>query len=323
MSRVKYFYDPETLSYREIKKNTSTRLKLFFGFILSSLSFGFLIVFVSSFFLESPNEKALKRELDNMQLQYTFLNQKLSEIEEVLSNIEERDNSIYRLYFEANPIPEAQRLQGFGGVNRYKKFEGFKNSDLIISSNKRLEILQKRIVVQSKSLDEITKLAKDKENFLSRIPAIQPIKNEDLTRMASGYGYRNDPFTKTLKFHSGMDFTSPRGTPVYATGDGIVKRADSGSSGYGRHIRIDHGYGYISLYAHLYKYNVVPNQQVKRGQIIGFVGSSGRSQAPHLHYEIIKDGNKINPLNFYYGNLTKDEFNNLLKKASTENQSLD
>jgi len=323
MSRVKYFYDPETLSYREIKKNTSTRLKLFFGFILSSLSFGFLIVFVSSFFLESPNEKALKRELDNMQLQYTFLNQKLSEIEEVLSNIEERDNSIYRLYFEANPIPEAQRLQGFGGVNRYKKFEGFKNSDLIISSNKRLEILQKRIVVQSKSLDEITKLAKDKENFLSRIPAIQPIKNEDLTRMASGYGYRNDPFTKTLKFHSGMDFTSPRGTPVYATGDGIVKRADSGSSGYGRHIRIDHGYGYVSLYAHLYKYNVVPNQQVKRGQIIGFVGSSGRSQAPHLHYEIIKDGNKINPLNFYYGNLTKDEFNNLLKKASTENQSLD
>jgi murein DD-endopeptidase MepM/ murein hydrolase activator NlpD len=323
MSRVKYFYDPETLSYREIKKNTSTRLKLFFGFILSSLSFGFLIVFVSSFFLESPNEKALKRELDNMQLQYTFLNQKLSEIEEVLSNIEERDNSIYRLYFEANPIPEAQRLQGFGGVNRYKKFEGFKNSDLIMSSNKRLEILQKRIVVQSKSLDEITKLAKDKENFLSRIPAIQPIKNEDLTRMASGYGYRNDPFTKTLKFHSGMDFTSPRGTPVYATGDGIVKRADSGSSGYGRHIRIDHGYGYISLYAHLYKYNVVPNQQVKRGQIIGFVGSSGRSQAPHLHYEIIKDGNKINPLNFYYGNLTKDEFNNLLKKASTENQSLD
>lgn len=323
MSRVKYFYDPETLSYRQIKNNRNTRLKYFLGFVFSSLSSGFLIVFISSLFFESPNEKALKRELENMNLQYKFLNQKLSEIEEVLSNIEDRDNSIYRLYFETNPIPEAQRLQGFGGVNRYDKFQGFKNSNLIISSNKRLDILQKRIVIQSKSLDEITKLAKDKENFLSRIPAIQPIKNEDLTRMASGYGYRSDPFTKTLKFHSGMDFTSPRGTPVYATGDGVVKRADSGSSGYGRHIRIDHGYGYVSLYAHLYKYNVVPNQQVKRGEIIGFVGSSGRSQAPHLHYEIIKDGNKINPLNFYYGNLTKQEFNNLLKKASFENQSLD
>jgi murein DD-endopeptidase MepM/ murein hydrolase activator NlpD len=258
-----------------------------------------------------------------MELQYTLLSQKVNEIEDVLGNIEERDNTIYRLYFEANPIPDVQRTQGFGGVNRYNKFEGFKNSDLIAEANKRVDILQKRLVIQSKSLDEITALAKDKENFLLKIPAIQPIKNEDLTRMASGYGFRTDPFTKIRKFHYGMDFTAPRGTPVYASGDGIVKRADSRSSGYGKHIRIDHGYGYVSLYAHLYKYNVRKNQRVKRGDIIGFVGSTGRSQAPHLHYEIFKDKRRINPLNFYYGNLTSKEFNDLLAKASVENQSLD
>jgi murein DD-endopeptidase MepM/ murein hydrolase activator NlpD len=323
MSSVKYYYDPETLSYRQVTSNKTTKLKYFVVFILLSALFGFLIVFAGSYYFESPNEKALKRELQNMELQYTILNQKIIEIEEVMDNIEDRDNTIYRLYFEANPIPEAQRNQGFGGINRYSKFEGYKNSDLISSSNKRLDILQKRIVIQSKSLDEIIELAKDKENFLSRIPAIQPIKNEDLTRMASGFGYRTDPFTKTRKFHAGMDFTAPRGTPIYATGDGIVKRADSRSSGYGKHIRINHGYGYTSLYAHLYKYNVKRNQRVKRGDIIGFVGSSGRSQAPHLHYEIYKDGKKINPVNFYYGNLTNEEFNNLLNKALIENQSLD
>ncbi|MAR98721.1 MAG: peptidase M23 [Formosa sp.] len=323
MSNVKYYYDSETLSYRPITKSNTKMAKYLFGFLLASCLFGLLIVFIGSYYFESPREKALNRELQNMELQFTVLEGKMNEIEDVLKNIEERDNTIYRLYFEANPIPEAQRNQGFGGINRYSKFQGFKNSDLISASHKRLDILQKRIVVQSKSLDEIINLAKDKENFLAKIPAIQPINNEDLTRMASGYGYRTDPFTKIRKFHYGMDFTAPRGTPIYASGDGVVKRADSRSSGYGRHIRIDHGYGYVSLYAHLYKYNVRRNQKVKRGDIIGFVGSSGRSQAPHLHYEIFKDGRRINPLNFYYGNLTSEEFNDLLVKASIENQSLD
>lgn len=323
MSNVKYYYDSETLSYKPITKSKTKMAKYLFGFLLASWLFGLIIVFIGSYYFESPREKALNRELQNMELQFTVLEGKMNEIEDVLKNIEERDNTIYRLYFEANPIPEAQRNQGFGGVNRYSKFQGFKNSDLISTSHKRLDILQKRIVVQSKSLDEIINLAKDKENFLAKIPAIQPINNEDLTRMASGYGYRTDPFTKIRKFHYGMDFTAPRGTPIYASGDGVVKRADSRSSGYGRHIRIDHGYGYVSLYAHLYKYNVRRNQKVKRGDIIGFVGSSGRSQAPHLHYEIFKDGRRINPLNFYYGNLTSEEFNDLLIKASIENQSLD
>ncbi|WP_338731302.1 M23 family metallopeptidase [Mangrovimonas cancribranchiae] len=323
MSKVKYYYDPETLSYRKIERKKRRTAKYISMFVLASALFGFLFVFIASQYIESPKERALKRELSNMQLQYEFLNKKMDEAQSVLANIEERDNNIYRLYFEANPIPEEQRKAGFGGINRYKALEGFDNSKLIIESNKRLDVLQKQIVIQSKSLDEIAKLAEEKEKLLSAIPAIQPVSNEDLTRMASGYGMRTDPFTKARKMHWGMDFTAPRGTPVYASGDGVVTRADSNSSGYGRHIRIDHGYGYVSLYAHLYKYNVRRNQKVKRGDLIGFVGSTGRSEAPHLHYEVFKDDQRINPINFYYGSLSAEEFDELLKHASMENQSLD
>ncbi|WP_452225260.1 M23 family metallopeptidase [Lacinutrix chionoecetis] len=323
MSKVKYYYDSDTLSYRKIARKKRRTFKYLLAFLFAAALFGVLTVFLASQFFESPNEKALKRELSNMQLQFNLLNKKMDEAEAVLANVEERDNNIYRLYFEANPIPDEQRKAGFGGVNRYKVFEGFDNSKLIKESNKRLDILQKRIVVQSKSLDEIAVLAEEKEKFLAAIPAIQPVTNEDLTRMASGFGIRTDPFTKARKKHWGMDFTAPRGTPVYAAGDGVVERADSNSSGYGNHIRIEHGYGYVSLYAHLYKYNVGKNQKVKRGDLIGFVGSTGRSEAPHLHYEIFKDGERINPINFYYGSLTAEEFSKLLEHASLENQSLD
>lgn len=323
MSKVKYYYDSETLSYRKIERKKRTTFKYALVFLLGSALFGFLFVFIASQYIESPKERALARELQNMQLQYQLLNKKMDEAQAVLAEVEERDNAIYRLYFEANPIPEEQRKAGFGGVNRYKHLEGFDNSKLIIEANKRLDILQKQIVVQSKSLDEIAVLAEDKEKFLATIPAIQPVNNENLTRMASGYGYRTDPFTKVRKFHFGMDFTAPRGTPVYATGDGVVTRADNKATGYGNHIRIDHGYGYMSLYGHLYKYNVRANQKVKRGDLIGYVGSTGRSEAPHLHYEIFKDGERINPINFYYGHLSAEEFANLLERASLENQSLD
>ena len=323
MSKVKYYYDSESLSYRKIERKKRRTFKYTMFFLLASSLFGFLFIFTASQYVESPKEKALKRELQNTQLQFELLNKKMNEAESVLANVADRDNTIYRVYFEANPIPEEQRRAGFGGINRYRDLEGFDNSKLIIESNKRIDILQKQIVVQSKSLDEIATLAKEKEKLLAAIPAIQPVSNEDLTRMASGYGMRSDPFTKYRKMHWGMDFTAPRGTPIYASGDGIVKRADSRSTGYGKHIRIDHGYGYTSLYAHLYKYNVRKNQQVKRGDLIGFVGSTGRSQAPHLHYEINKDGKRINPINFYYGSLTAEEFNKLLEHASLENQSLD
>ena len=325
MSKVKYYYDSETLSYRKIETKKGRKFRIFFLSLLGMLLSGFLLllVFLNLPYIETPKEKALKRELNNLELQFELLNKKMDQADMVLTEIQDRDNNLYRVYFETNPIPDEQRKAGFGGINRYKDLEGFDNSKLIISSHKRLDILTKQIVVQSKSLDEIAVLAEDKEKLLSSIPAIQPVRNEDLTRMASGYGYRTDPFTKTRKKHWGMDFTAPRGTPVYATGDGIVVQADNRASGYGRHIRINHGYNYISLYAHLYKYNVRKGQKVKRGDLIGFVGSSGRSEAPHLHYEIFKDNARINPINFYYGNLSPDEYAELLKAAQQENQSLD
>ena len=323
MPKVKYYYDSETLSYKKIKTTKTTVLKYVSAYLIGSALFGFLFIFIASQYFESPKEKSLARELENLEMQFEVLNKKIDNAEIVLSNIEERDNSIYRIYFEANPISEDKRMAGIGGVNRYKKYDGYDYSNLIKESAEKIDVLQKRMIIQSKSLDEITDLASKKEKLLKSIPAIQPINNNDLTRVASGFGRRTDPFTKVLKFHYGMDFTAPRGTPVYATGDGIVKRVDSRSSGYGKHIRIDHGYGYTSLYAHLYKNNVKRYQKVKRGDIIGYVGSSGRSNAPHLHYEIFKDKVRINPVNFYYGNLTAKEFDELLKQSSVVNQSLD
>ena len=325
MSKVKYYYDQETLSYRPVKVTSKNRISNIVLFVLASFFFGVtcLLILLNSDVINTPSEIVQKRTLKNYELQFDILNKKLTQLEAVVSNVEERDNNLYRVYFEASPIPEEQRRAGFGGVNRYKDLEGYDNSDLVINTAKRLDILTKQTVVQSRSLDEIERLAANKAALIEAIPTIQPVKNKDLTRIASGFGYRSDPFTKARKMHFGMDFTAKRGTPVYATGNGVVKRADSRSSGFGKHIRIDHGFGYISLYAHLSKYNVRRGQKVKRGDIIGYVGNTGRSAGPHLHYEIIKDNKKINPLNFYYGNLSPEEFEALLTQSKQENQSLD
>lgn len=323
MAKVKYYYDSETLSYRKIEFRKRDKFKKGLGFVLSSIIAGLLLMFISFQFIESPKEKALKRELDNMKLHYGLLDKKMVQVTNVLEGIQHRDNEIYRLYFEANPIPEEQRKAGFGGVNRYKSLEGFENSEMIIDATKNMDILSKQLYIQSKSLDEIIKLAEDKEKLLAAIPAIQPVRKEDLTRVASGYGWRSDPFTKAKKMHKGMDFSAPTGTPVYATGNGKVVRADNRASGFGQHIEIDHGFGYKTIYAHLSKYNVRAGKIVKRGDLIGFVGSTGRSVGPHLHYEVHKNGKAINPINFYYGNLSPEEFKEMLKIASQEGQSFD
>jgi murein DD-endopeptidase MepM/ murein hydrolase activator NlpD len=295
MFKTKYYYDQKTLSYRKVEVSRSKQFRNILAFLLSSMFFGIivLLILLKSPVLNTPTELTQAREISNFKLQFDLLNKKINQLNLVLEDIEQRDNNIYRVLFETNPIPNEVRKAGFGGINRYENLEGFENSDLVVETTKKIEILTKQIVIQSKSLDEIERLASDKEKLLSSIPSIQPIKNDDLTRMASGFGFRTDPFDKSRKMHYGMDFTAPRGTPIYAASDGKVIRADSGSSGYGKHIRIDHGFGYITLYAHLNKYNVRRNQKVKKGDVIGFVGSTGRSQAPHLHYEVRKDGKKI------------------------------
>jgi peptidase, family M23 len=325
MKKIKYYYDPETLSYKRIRSKKRTKVRNALIFLLASALFGtlFSLLMINSRWFFTPREVALAREIKFYETNYQILNKKMELAEEVLADLQERDNNMYRLYFNAPIIPDSIRKGGFSDPNRYKDLEQTDVRKLVAKATQRLDVLRKRIVVQSKSLDEISKLSVEKEKFLASIPAIQPVNNKDLKRMASGYGWRTDPFTKARKFHYGMDFSSPQGTPVYAAGDGVVTRADNASSGYGNHIRIDHGYGYVTLYGHLSAYNVRAGQRVKRGDLIGKVGSTGRSEAPHLHYEVIKNGEHINPIHFYYGNLTPAEYAEMLHVSTQENQSLD
>ncbi len=323
MAKVKYYYDSDTLSYKKIENRKRDRFRRLLLFLVASALFGFIIMAILLQYIESPKEKVMRRELENLTLNYELLNKRMKQSQEILAELQVRDNNIYRVYFEANPIPDEQRKAGFGGVNRYKSLEGFEYSNLIADATKRMDMLYKQIYIQSKSLDEISIYAKDKEKLLAAMPAIQPVSNEDLTRMASGYGWRLDPFTKERKFHKGMDFTAPESTPVFATGNGVVQRADNLASGFGNHVRIDHGFEYMTIYAHLSKITTRVGQRVKRGDIIGLVGSTGRSQAPHLHYEVWYKDEAINPINFYYADLSPEEFQEMLIKSTQVGQTFD
>lgn len=322
--KVKYYYDTENLAYHKIKPQKRKKVGYALLFLLASALFGFLcfVVLMNTPYFETPKDKIQAREIDIMKIRYSILNKKIENIEQVAADLEERDNNLYRVYFNSAPISNEKR-RGIIDIARYKELEGYNNSDLVINTSKKVDGISKALAFQSKSLDEILKLAKAKDKLLSAVPAIQPVKNEDLRQMASGFGYRTDPFTKARKMHEGMDFTAKTGTPIYATGDGVVAKADNSLSGYGNHIEISHGFGYLTLYAHLSKYKVRQGQRVKRGDIIGYVGSTGRSQAPHLHYEVHKDGKVVNPINFYYGNISAAEYVAISKIANQENQSLD
>ena len=322
MAKVKYYYDPDTLSYRKIESKKSETYKKSFLGIVSALLIAFFGFIGFSQFLMSPKERTQKRELENLKLHYELLSKRMEESSNVLSELQTRDNSIYRTYFEASSIPEEQRKAGFGGVNRYKHLEGFDNTEMIKNVTKDIDVLSKQMVVQSKSLDEIVSLAKEKESMLASIPAIQPVKNQDLKRMASGYGMRMHPILKTRRMHNGMDFTSPKGTPIFASGNGKIKKAHRSSS-FGKVVYIDHGYGYETIYAHMSKITAKKGQVVKRGDIIGYVGNTGRSMAPHLHYEVHKNGRAVNPIYYYYGDLTPEEFVAMQKASQQKGQSYD
>ena len=321
MAKVKYYYDADTLSYRRIDKRKRDYFKKSFLIFTAALLIAFFGFIGLSQFITSPNERAQERELENLKLHYELLTKRLEESSQILAELQTRDNNIYRTYFEANPISDEQRTAGFGGVNRYKNLEGFDNSSMIKGLTKDLDVLSKQLVVQSKSLDEIVGLAKEKEKMLSSIPAILPVKLEDLTRMASGYKWRMHPILKIRKFHKGMDFTAPVGTPIYASGNGTVIRAQRSPS-FGNVVYIDHGYGYKTIYAHMSKIKTRRGKEVKRGDLIGYVGNTGISVAAHLHYEVHKNDHALNPINFYYGDLTPEEFV-AMQKAAEEGQSFD
>jgi murein DD-endopeptidase MepM/ murein hydrolase activator NlpD len=324
MSKVKYYYDTKTLSYRKIERSFRQKVKDSIVVIAASGILAALFFVLYTIVIDSPKEKKLIRENLALQIQYNLLNERMDNMAVVLDDMQNRDDNIYRVIFESDPIPSSVRNAGFGGANRYKELEGYESSELLVETQKKLDILSKMAAVQSKSFDDVKNLALDKEKMLAAIPGIQPVANKNLKRMASGYGRRIHPIYKVRKMHWGMDFSAKTGTPIFATGDGKISNDRKiGGSGYGKYIVIDHGYGYQTLYAHMSKVAVRKGQSVKRGDVIGYVGNSGRSAGPHLHYEVVKDGKKVNPINFYYSDLTPEEFEQMIEISNSINQSFD
>ncbi len=324
MGKSKYRFNTESLNYDKVRPSLKKRLLILVSYLSILAVIAILLnIFYASVF-DTPREKILKRENSQLNQQFEILNQKIGRLENVLDDIEKRDDNIYRTIFNADPIPHSVRDAGFGGVNRYEYLEGYNNSDRIIETAKRLDQLTKAVYVQSKSYDEVIDMAKNRELQLSSLPAIQPISNKDLTRTASGWGYRIHPIYKIRKFHHGMDFTAPTGTEVYATADGTVELVDRSRRGYGNKVVIDHGFGYKTVYAHLEGFNNLrKGQKVKRGDVIAYVGNTGLSTAPHLHYEVHLNAKKINPINYYFEDLTAEEYDRMIILSLRPGQSYD
>ncbi|HPP92596.1 MAG TPA: M23 family metallopeptidase [Bacteroidales bacterium] len=323
MGKAKYKFNPESLSFDRITLGFRDILLRFMAYFLGSLFIAAIYGVIFTIFFDSPKEKALKREIEQLTLQYELMNREMDNMEKILDHLKETDDNLYRTIFEAEPVPSTLREGGIGGINRYKELENYSNAKLIIETAKKLDRIKKKIVVQSKSFDELISLAREKEEMLASIPAIMPVSNKDLTRTASGWGLRIHPIYKIVRFHYGMDFTAPVGTEVYATGDGVVESIISSRRGYGNHIVVNHGFGYKTLYAHLDRFNVRQGQKVKRGDVIGFVGNTGLSIAPHLHYEVELNGIKVDPSNYFFHDLTPEEYERIIEIASRSGQSFD
>ena len=323
MPNTKYKFNPDSLSFDRVKLGFKALFLRFLAYFTGSVLIALAYWVIFAAFFDSPKEKALKREIEQMTIQYDLMHREMNNVENVLDGLQKTDDNLYRTIFEAEPIPSSLRNGGIGGVNRYESLEGYKNSRLVIETATRLDKIRKRVYVQSKSFDELIHMARNKEDMLKSVPAILPIANKDLTRTASGFGWRIHPIYKISKFHYGMDFTAPSGTDIYATGNGTVKAVITSQRGYGKHIIIDHGYGYTSIYAHLSGFNVRVGQKVQRGDVIGFVGSTGTSVANHLHYEIKLNGVNVDPVNYYFEDLTASEYDRMIEIASKTGQSFD
>ncbi|MBT3385858.1 MAG: M23 family metallopeptidase [Prolixibacteraceae bacterium] len=326
MPKRKYKFNQDNLSYERVGISLKERFTKILAYFLSSLALSIIIVVVFINTYETPKTKALKRENQRLLSQYELIAKDLDKVGNVLAELQQRDDNIYRVIFESDPIPSSVRMGGFGGSNKYSHLESLDNAALVIETARKLDIVAKEAYIQSKSYDEVMKMALNKENMLASIPAIMPISNKDLKRTASGWGVRLHPIYKVRKMHYGMDFTSPIGTPIYATGDGKVvevKGSKRSRVGFGLVIKIDHGFGYETVYGHLNAFNVKQRQKVKRGDIIGYVGNSGGSTAPHLHYEVHKNGNPVNPSYYYYKDLSPQEYDKMIAISSNIGQTLD
>lgn len=323
MKKVKYFYNTHSLRYEKLTVPLRVKLLRVFAFIATSIVSAAIIVWIGFKYIGSPNERILRHQLDDYQDNYALMNRRIQQLHQKIEELEKRDNQVYRVIFESEPIPDSARAKQIEKSEELSLIHASNDNDLIKGMIKQLNNLNARARFQDKSYEEIDVMIRDKQKLLASIPAIQPVSNKELTRIASGFGSRIDPVYKVSKFHAGLDFTAPMGTPIYATADGRIKNASHEESGYGKHVVINHGYGYETVYAHMERIKVHSGRSVKRGEVIGWVGNTGKSTGPHCHYEVHKNGNAVNPVYFFYNDLNPEQFDRLVKLAAASNQSFD
>ncbi len=323
MKKIKYFYNTHTLRYEKLVTPFRVKLLRVFAFLATAFVTAALISYFAFQFVGSPNEKYLRIQNAHLKEDLEDLADSVGQIQMKMAELEKRDNSVYRSIFEASPLPDSARATFLEKQQEIAKVESMSGNELVRSIAQTLNNLKNRIAAQNTSYAQINNLINNKEKLLAATPAIQPVSNKDLSRIASGFGYRIDPIYKTVKMHAGLDFTAPQGTPIYATADGVIKTAGRSDGGYGNHVVINHGYGYETLYGHMLRIKARTGQRVKRGDLIGYVGSTGKSTGPHCHYEVHKNGQRVDPVYFFYNDLSPQQFDQLLKRASASNQSFD
>ena len=322
MRKVYYIYNPKTRTYDRVYPTVRQRMMNFLRQLFVGMGLGAASFIVLIWIFGSPSEKELRIENSKLVAQYNVLSKRLDEALGVMKDIQQRDDNLYRVVLQADPIADAVRAAGYGGTNRYEELMDMANADLVVNTTQKMDFLDRQLYIQSQSFDEVVNLFKQNDEMLKCIPAIQPVSNKDLKKTASGYGMRIDTIYKTSKFHEGMDFSASTGTPIYATGNGTVTKA-GWQSGYGRVVVINHGYGYETLYAHMNKIDVRKGQKVVRGEVIGEVGNTGKSTGPHLHYEVHVKGRVVNPVNYYFMDLSADDYDRMIQMAENHGNVLD
>ncbi|MFO8235292.1 MAG: M23 family metallopeptidase [Bacteroidales bacterium] len=323
MAEVKYRFDPNTLTYQKI--NTSTRKNLIraFSFLSITLISAVVVRLIFTAYFDTPKEVLLDREREELLWKYEMLGSGLDDMKDKIEQIEQRDDYLYRPIFEMEPMASTVREAGRGGVEQFDYLKKFNNSDLLVDVASKMDKVQKKVYIQSKSFDSVTKLARNKEKMINSMPAIQPISIDDFKRISDYFGRRRDPFNGEMRMHRGMDFIGPEGTEIYATGDGEVVKAEFNSFGYGNEVVIDHGFEYKTIYAHLRKIKVDVGDEVKRGEVIGTLGNTGRSTGPHLHYEVRQNGKPVDPINYYFDDLTAEEYEKMITTLSESRKPMD
>lgn len=323
MPRVKkYFYNTATHRFEKYVASWRKRVLRAIGFLSASTVTALIFTAIAFRFLTTPGEQNTRREIAQMNEKYTALRQEIAGFDTSINGLEQRDNEIYRSFFEAAPLPDSIR-RGKAAKAPKMAYAYLQSEVLINGLQTEVQQLKTRIIARHKSYDTLQQLVAAKEKLLAAIPAVQPVSNKDLSHIASGFGYRIDPIYKMPKLHTGLDFAAAMGTPVYATANGTVQSVAFDEGGYGNHVILNHGYGYGTLYGHMVRVKVHNGEAVKRGQVIGWVGSTGKSTGPHCHYEVIRNGEKIDPIHYFFNDLSAADYERMVKIAAASNQSFD